>query len=845
MANVRLIIAATRPIASSVAKRKTCAIMRGMKSLRHGLIGLVLFALALALRLPGLGGFLTPDEGLWAGRTAQYITALQAGDWAATNITGHPGVTTLWAGTLGLAAKWLFARPADMPTFTGAIHALAADPVRLDFLPWLRLPIVLACSLGVALVYLLARRLVSEPAALLGAGLLLFDPFMLAHGRVLQMDALLATNVTLAWLALLIGTQTHRRRYFLLSGLFIGLGVLTKSPALVMGPLMLVWVVGARIAGRQAGGAATARAAIIDLLSVGAPALAVAFALWPSLWVAPITTVERVWGLMTVYGAGGHELGNYWLGHEVSDPAATFYVATLLWRITPLTLGGLLLALLTRTPHDDRERRSVWGFLALTLWFGTIISLGDKKFDRYLLPIFPTVDLLAGWGWVSGARWVARTNPAALKRMGATAAIGAVLVIGGQAGVALANRPTYFTAYNPLMGGIATAQQTFLVGWGEGLAEAAGFLNALPGASDGHVAAWYGQNVFGAFYHGQSYDLYYDTPTAADLYTHDVDYVVTYVNQMQRGLLDPSIESRLAEPLYTGAQGGVALTQVYAWPKPFTHTTDRSLAAGLRLLGWDARPYDTATHRTTLTLYWDTAALAASPRAAEGVTAWIKDDGGEVWAKVTGITSARQTGAWLDRNAAAQVFSLQTPAGLAPGDYRLEVAPAGSSVVGIAQVKVGPTSLASIARTDGKLPDAERVPLAVDVAGRADLVGYSLQRIPGELVVDLLWTAPPVAAGVPTNGTGVNAHVFMHLLDAQGQMAAQADVALPAWPAGAAPQTMARQRLHLRLPPAWEGKSYRLYVGAYYPADGSRLAATVGGTAVPDNRYLLASIMGW
>jgi hypothetical protein len=822
-----------------MAKRKTCAIMRGMKSFRPGLVCLALFAVALALRLPGLGGFLTPDETVWSAGAAQCITAVQTGNWAATNISGHPGVTTLWAGSLGLVAKWLFARPADMPTLAGAARALAANPVRLDFLPWLRLPVVLACSLGVVLIYLLARRLVSEPVALLGAALLSFDPFMLAHGRVLQMDALLATNITIAWLALVIATRTRQRRYFLASGVFIGLAVLTKSPALVMGPLMLVWVIGARLRGRAATIRRAAAGALRDLLWLGVPALITVFVLWPSLWVAPAATVARVWGLMTVYGTGGHELGNYWLGQAVAQPGPTFYIATLLWRITPLTLGGLLLALFFGAPRGDAEKRVVGGLLAAVLWFALFISLGDKKFDRYLLPIFPIVDVLAAWGWVSGARWLGRwaaaRDRAALWRTVVTA--GAVVVVGGQAGAALANRPTYFTAYNPLLGGIGTAERMFLVGWGEGLAEAANYLNTQTPAGGERVAAWYGQNVFGAFYRGQSYDLYYDTRTAADLYAHDVDYVVTYVNQMQRSLLDASVQTQLAAPLYTSAAGGVALAQVYAWPKPFAHSADRPLGAGLRLLGWDAGPYDTSTRQAALTLYWDAATLAAAPQAAKGVAVWLKDAGGEVWAKTTDIAATRQTSAWLNRAAVAQVFTLTTPAGLAPGDYRLEIAPSGGDVLGLAQVAVGPTRLADMTGNGGALPDAERAPAAVSFAGRADLVGYGLQRIPGELVVDLLWTAPDKENAQPSGE-----HVFVHMLDAQDQVAAQADVALVGFgPAG----TTARQRFHLTLPPAWEGKAYRLYVGVYRPADGARLAATVDGVAVADNRYLLATIKGW
>ena len=177
----------------------------------------------------------------------------------------------------------------------------------------------------------------------------------------------------------------------------------------------------------------------------------------------------------------------------------------------------------------------------------------------------------------------------------------------------MAARPTYLTAYNPLAGGMRTARDLFIVGWGEGLAEAAAYLDRQPGAADQHVASWYGQNVFGSFYRGQSYDLYYDLRTAADLYAHDVDYVVTYVNQDQRDLLDASIREKLGSPLFTSQAAGVTLASVYAWPKPFLHTADRSVAPGLRLLGWDLGNYDPASGRLRVVSYWDAGRARPSP----------------------------------------------------------------------------------------------------------------------------------------------------------------------------------------------------------------------------------------
>ncbi len=808
---------------------------------RLALICLLLFTVSLALRLAGLDSFLTPDENLWAARTTQFLTALSASDWAATNITGHPGVTTMWAGSLGLIARWVIARPPDAATFLASLSELAADPVRLDTLPWLRMPVALACTAAIVVAYLLARRVMDERAALLGAGLLVFDPFLLAHGRLLQMDGLLATGIAVAWLALVAAFRTGQRRFFLLSGLSIGAALLTKSPALVMGPLMLGAIVLVRM--RERGPMRRRLGCILgDLLWTGIPAAIIVFLLWPALWVEPRATLSRVWGLRTAYGGGEHELGSYWLGKPVSEPGMLFYAATLALRTTPATSIGLLLALVASFPRRDiaaSDRRTGWALLAFVLWFGVVLTLGAKKFDRYLLPIFPAVDLLAAWGWVIALRWAAarlRARGGAWRPLAASIAPwgSAALLVGIQAWAALAARPSYLTAYNPLAGGIRAAVRILPVGWGEGLAEAAAYLNDQPGARAGHVAAWYGKNVFGAFYRGTSFDLYYDTPAATDLYTHDVDWVVTYINQEQRGLVDPSVRAQLGAPLHTVVQDGVTLASVYAWPKPFAHTTDQLIGEGLQLLGWRVGDHDRAAGTLPVTLYWDASDLAAIP--GQRVVVWMKDAAGEVWAAAEEQVGADALACPIapaagcvqpDRPVVAQPFTLRPPVGLSPGVYRIEIAPFAGSPTGLAAVEIGPTRLSEVR----SLGPQVQVPVGeVRFGDIARLVGSSLDAIGESWTVDLIWAwlAQP----------GEPYHYFIHVVDAGDRLIAQQDGPLPQYGGSG---ELARQRIHLALPQGTPAAAYHVYVGIYRPRDGARVPLVARGQPVPDGRYLLAT----
>ncbi len=849
-----------------------------MKRTQVGLISLALFLTGIGLRLPGLSGYLTPDEHLWAGRTAQFMLALGNQDWRATNTSGHPGVTTTWAGSLGVTLRWLFDRPADAASLRAMAESLAADTTSLAYLPWLRLPIILLCAVGGVLFFLLSRRLLGDAVAVLAALLALLDPFWLAHSKIIHLDALLTLTVTLAWLLLMLATRTHRRALYVAAGIAIGLGILTKSPALALGPLMVGWLLFDRFS-------ATAHArgerrwltafgdTIVDCLWVGIPAALVITLLWPAMWVAPLDSIRRVLGLMGTYSQTGHELGNFWLGQAVASPGWPFYGAVILWRTTPITLIGVVLALVStlvgqtgrsggfsrfRTlfslPQKPTEasnpmtivdvRRALWGLWLFVAWYIVILSLGDKKFDRYLLPVFLTLDLLAAFGWVALVVWWQRrrnasTVSARLRPPRAWYALISVLLI-VQGGLVYAAAPSYLTAYNPLLGGMRTARQVMLVGWGEGLEEAAAFINEREGASGARVSSWYGCNVFAPFLHGDLTDICYETPTPADLYREDIDYVVTYVNQIQRELLNSDVAAQLGAPLYIVRHAGVEQAWVYDWPKPYVHTGDRTLSDGWRLMGWEISPQDPGTNAIRLTLFWDQGALTARTDPTQPVTAWIKDATGEVWAVVEAVVTGEENTVpgWSGEPDIVQPITLQSPPGLPPGVYRVEVAPFAAQSTDLSEIIVAPQRLSDLTAN----PDMARALNLADADVRFGdelaLVGYEIVPSDEETIVDLLWAVEKTPATAYKT--------FLHLVDADGRIAAQQDSCLggATQDAACSPMTgwsagdVIRQRLRL---PLAQGEG-QFYVGLYHPETEERLPLSAGEQVVPDGRYLLPGL---
>src|SRR5215203_2976262 len=69
------------------------------------LLFVLLFLAALLPRLARIDAFITADERRWLQRSADFLFALNRGDYAATYQAGHPGVTVMWAGAAGIMAK--------------------------------------------------------------------------------------------------------------------------------------------------------------------------------------------------------------------------------------------------------------------------------------------------------------------------------------------------------------------------------------------------------------------------------------------------------------------------------------------------------------------------------------------------------------------------------------------------------------------------------------------------------------------------------------------------------------------------------------------------------------------
>lgn len=102
--------------------------------------------------------------------------------------------------------------------------------------PIARLPFTTAALFAVATIYLIGQAIGGQRAGWLAAGFFAFNGFMIAFGRIVQYQALVVWLSALAFL-MAVRWQTHRQnRLALLSGLFLGVGLLAHYDAILVLP---------------------------------------------------------------------------------------------------------------------------------------------------------------------------------------------------------------------------------------------------------------------------------------------------------------------------------------------------------------------------------------------------------------------------------------------------------------------------------------------------------------------------------------------------------------------------------------------------------------------------------
>ncbi|MGH9857600.1 MAG: ArnT family glycosyltransferase, partial [Acidobacteriota bacterium] len=371
----------------------------------------------------------------------------------------HPGITTMWLSVLTIDSESWAVR---------------------------RLPIAMATvALIVAAAYFVIRLWGIIPGILVGL-LLAFNPILIAHSRVLAMDALLAMFLLLGVLAFLIWMEEKQRIYLILSGATGALAVLSKMSGAVILPFMGI-VLATLLLQR--------RLSWRDTLRAGAVWIAGFLATFVIVFPAILTDFSYVWSgtqeffATEHYQQAVHALGPWW-----------YLQALLIWT-TPLQLLAII-GLIVATTIPANMRRHLLALGGFTLLFFLAMQFSIKKGDRYILPVFITFDVITAAYFSS--LWIHFRQGPSNKKSVRQLVTAVLLAAAGLATIwqlinITAIHPYALAYRNPFFRQVAIGRT---LGWGEGLDLAAEYLNQKPDAENMLVAAYY-EGQFGYRFQGK------------------------------------------------------------------------------------------------------------------------------------------------------------------------------------------------------------------------------------------------------------------------------------------------------------------------------------------------------
>jgi Dolichyl-phosphate-mannose-protein mannosyltransferase len=623
-------------------------------------------AIGLAALLPrvlDLGTFVTTDEAdHWMQRSELFLRAIQSGDYAATAIAPHPGVTTMWLGSAGILLR----------------HALVVLDLLHDqsfqvVLALMQLPVALIHVASILLGYYLLRQLLPAGSAALAALLWATDPFIIGYSRVLHVDALAGSFATISLLAACYYWYRERQLAMLVvSGVCTGLAILSKSPALALLPVIGLLALAAawrppKIEDRRSR-IEDPRSSIFSLLAWGVVVAVTIFVLWPSLWVDPLRTYAKLRAGVAVEGTDPQMSTNFFLGRIDNEPGILFYPLALALRLTPWTLIGLLALDRAWRAAPGATRRDLGALTAFVVLFIIAMSVFPKKFNRYLVPAFPALDILAAVGliWIANQlSWLIR-GPAAssggLRRRIAHAPIAAVAVL---AIITTALwHPYAMNYFNPALGGSSMGARVFMEGWGEGFEQVAAWLNQQPDIT-GVVTV---SPMVSSLRPYMRRRAQVSDPSGSDL-PKKSGYMVVYIRQVQGGAPESPFDQFYGRtaPLHTVRIHGVDYAWIYRIPPPVAIARLADFGPDIHLRGFEKQGDMRKGQRIDLKLYWET---RNAPSTDYTLFAHLIGPNG---ARYSQVDIPYPTRSWGARQYVTTDLPIELPADAPAGRYQLTI----------------------------------------------------------------------------------------------------------------------------------------------------------------------------
>jgi 4-amino-4-deoxy-L-arabinose transferase-like glycosyltransferase len=357
-------------------------------------------------------------------------------------------------------------------------------------------------------VYIYSRRLLGILPALFSVLLISLEPYYLGHSRLLTHEGLISTLLVLSILSFIAYLYAGRRKLDLFVSASAGsIACLTKSTSVIIIPFIVLMSVTAYIEHikKNTGGEKNEtriqlRQLLTSLLIWLGTFIVVFVASNPPMWVAPLETLDRIYGAVIRFvfeksNANGEVPGKSILS-LISLNGFKNYLRVILTTTTPIVWLGVGAGLINKIANKkslkaDIGKRIVMYLLALGGLFYCMMSIGASVFSpHYIMTTIVCLIYIAGIGLAVITQWIKGISALRLRNVALGVFLGTLILF--QSYNVVSNFPYYYTYRNPIT---VSVNQGILSptpqGYGEVLDVAAKYLSEKPNAKDLTVMSWY------------------------------------------------------------------------------------------------------------------------------------------------------------------------------------------------------------------------------------------------------------------------------------------------------------------------------------------------------------------
>ena len=438
-----------------------------LPSIKGFLLYLGVFFIFLIPRVSNLGSDIANFDAVhyWYPRIETFNEAILEGRFADTYVTYHPGTTMLWlSGAGNLAFQKYFEykhnfNPIDIP------HQFTRVQFASTF------PIVFVISLLGLINYLVLKRLVGKPYALIFVVLLSVEPFFLGISRFLHLTALSTMFGFTSLLFAVLATKVRQKKYLVIAGIMLGLGVATKISVIIFLPIIALYLLAEFIRFRKI------KFILISSLLFVLTMVVTFVVVSPYMWVSPLQSLNKIYvdGILeTALDDSG--------GLSLSKQPYLYYLEQSFYRLAPYTFVLYLLGIFLIVKNYVQKKPQSRLYLAVLIYFIVYylaLSIPSKLKDRYLVELIPSYIIFATYAFTAIYNSLAKTG-----RIVMLTIVGLLILLN-----LYRYYPVYSFYFTDFVGGPAGIEKLGLpvTNRGEYYIQAALYINEKDGAVDDNV----------------------------------------------------------------------------------------------------------------------------------------------------------------------------------------------------------------------------------------------------------------------------------------------------------------------------------------------------------------------